>query len=84
MQLNKSIAGVGKVNITNGVVTKVLSLNTNGSAYMKIPGQICAIKQAGYSRIRLRINKSCPYLSRIETQVSLMRQIVPQIDIEKY
>lgn len=77
------IAGVGNVDIVNDVVYKTVEQNMLGSAYMKIPGQMIAIKQAGYDRIVLRVNRDHPYLSRIETQLSLLVHEIPHIRIEK-
>ena len=77
------IAGVGNVDIVNDVVYKTVEQNMLGSAYMKIPGQMIAIKQAGYDHIVLRVNRDHPYMSRIETQLSLLVHEIPNIKIEK-
>jgi len=84
MLSSTNVAGVGRVEVKGDTIIKTITQTTTGSAYMKIPGMVIAIQQAGYTNTILRINKSHPYMTRIETQISLLKQAIPNISIEKY
>jgi len=77
------VAGVGKIEIDGNTVIKDINQTVPGSAYMKIPGMVIAIHQAGYERTILRINKNNPYMMRIEDQVALLKKTIPNIHIVK-
>lgn len=78
------IPGVGNLEVVNDLVIKRIEQTTDGSVYMKIPGQMIAIKQAGYNRVLLQVNRNHPYLPRIETQLSSIAHMFDEISIEKY
>lgn len=84
MKATTQVAGVGKLEVNGDTVIKTIKQTVNGSAYMKIPGMVIAIQQAGYTNTILRINKTHPYLKRIETQISLLKKAIPNISIEEY
>jgi len=77
------VAGVGKIIVRNNTAIKEVNQTVRGSAYMKIPGMLIAIHQAGYEESILRINKDHPYLLRIEDQIALLKKTIPNIRIEK-
>lgn len=83
MSHQNRVAGVSNVRFEGNTAIKTIRQVTKGSAYQKIPGQVIAMHNAGFNRIVLEINRDHPYMLRIEDQVSTLRNMIPNIIIEK-